>query len=81
MWLLKLHFAISILAILTFVGVKIVFEEQIKNNGYGSDSESKNKLSNYLIFFTPVLNVLFVIMLFVIIAVNKHDLDELYKDK
>lgn len=75
MWLLKLHFAVSILCILTFVGFKTVFGETIKNNGYAV-SENKTKITGYLIFFVPLLNILAVIVLLVMIGVKKEDLDE-----
>lgn len=81
MWLLKLHFAISILCILTFVGVKAVFKEQVKNNGYSAEGDNKKKPSIWIIFFTPILNVLIILVLFVMITVKKEDLDELYEDK
>ena len=34
MWLLKLHFSISVLCLLTFIGFRSVYREQILNNGY-----------------------------------------------
>lgn len=67
MWLLKLHFAVSILCILTFVGFKTVFREAIKNNGYVF-SENKTKITGYLMFFVPLLNILAVIVLLVVIG-------------
>ena len=79
MWLLKFHFAFSILCILTFVGFSTVFKETIKNNGY-EVSENKTKITAYLMFFVPLLNILAVIVLLVMIGVKKEDLDEQIKD-
>lgn len=75
MWLLKLHFAFSILCILTFIGFSKVFKETIKNNGYAV-SENKKQITAYLMFFVPLLNILAVIVLLVMVGVKKEELDE-----
>ena len=74
MWLLKLHFAISVLCLLTFIGFKTVFKEQILKNGY--ISSKKKHLSGYFIFFIPLLNVASVMLLFVMIVTKKKDFDQ-----
>lgn len=79
MWLLKLHFAISVLCLLTFVGFKIVYKGQIIKNGY-SLKEGKSHILNYWLFFIPLLNVGSVITLLVMIAMKKDDLDKYKKD-
>ena len=58
MWLMKLHFAVSILCLLGFIGMKIVFSERIKRF---SKKGGKKRLRNYLIFFCPVVNIMFFI--------------------
>lgn len=73
MWLLKLHFSISILCLLTFIGFRGVYREQIFNNGYVPIK--KKHISGYFIFFIPLLNVGSVLVLFVMISVKKKDLD------
>ena len=55
MWLLKLHFAISVLCLITFIGFREVFREQILKNGY--IPAKKKRISGYLIFFVPILNI------------------------
>ena len=76
MWLLKLHFAISILCLLTFVGFKTVGKDAIKNNGYGSSEEKKKSILAYWIFFVPLLNIMATILILVMISVKKTDLDK-----
>lgn len=76
MWLLKLHFAISILCLLTFVGFKTVGKETIKNNGYESCEEKKKNIFAYWIFFVPLLNIMATILILVMISINKTDLDK-----
>ena len=76
MWLLKLHFAVSVLCILTFIGFSKVGKEAIKNNGYIDDEEKKKNITSYWIFFIPILNILCVIVLLVMIGTKKTDLDK-----
>ncbi len=78
MWLLKLHFSISVLCLLTFLGFRKVFKEQIKENGYGLN-QNKNIFSFILFFFVPILNVLMIISLFLMILVKKTDLDDVIR--
>ena len=76
MWLLKLHFAISILCLLTFVGFRTVGKEAIKNNGYESNEEKRKNIFAYWIFFIPLLNVMATILVLVMISTKKTDLDK-----
>ena len=76
MWILKLHFAISILCLLTFVGFRRVGKEAIKNNGYESDDKKKKGITAYWIFFIPLLNIMAVSILLVMIGTKKSDLDK-----
>lgn len=48
MWLLKLPFSISVLCLLTFVGVRMVCIEQLKENGYFSDEKKKKKERQFM---------------------------------
>ena len=73
MWLLKLHFSISILCLLTFIGFREVFKEHLINNGY--IPKKKKKLSGYLIFFVPILNIASVLLILIMIAMKKEELD------
>lgn len=75
MWLLKLHFSISVLCLLTFVGFKHIMKDQIKENGYISDNNRKSILS-YWIFFIPIMNIIIVAMEFVMFSTKKSDLDK-----
>lgn len=52
MWLLKLHFSISVLCLLTFLGFRMVYKEQVKENGYVPDEKKKKGLSFYFIFLS-----------------------------
>ena len=74
MWILKLHFAFSILCALTYFGFGKVFKEEIRKNGWLEKRDEKKKFLNWLYFLVPILNVLFVLALFVMIAVKKDDL-------
>ena len=76
MWLLKLHFAISVLCLLTFVGFKTVGKEALKNNGYETNQNKKDNILSYWIFFVPLLNIMATILLLVMISTKKTDLDK-----
>lgn len=41
MWLLKLHFAFSILCLITFFGVMMFSQDVLKRNGYVDEIEGK----------------------------------------
>lgn len=74
MWLLKLHFAISILCLITFIGFSKVFKEQIKENGWKDDNDKKKgKITGYLIFFVPIMNIISVPLIFLMIGMKKED--------
>lgn len=80
MWLLKLHFSISVLCLLTFLGFHMVYKEQVKNNGYVPDEKRKKSPTFYFIFFVPILNILSVIVLLMMIAMKKEDLENKCED-
>lgn len=73
MWLLKLHFSISVLCLLTFLGFRMISRDQIKENGYGGVNK---KMLAYFIFFVPVLNILSVFVLLMMIAMKKEDFEK-----
>lgn len=75
MWLLKLHFAFSILCLLTFMGFKRVYAETIKKNGYAGEKEKRKH--SYWIFFIPLMNILALITLFVMVALKKEDFEKI----
>lgn len=77
MWLLKLHFSISVLCLITFLGFRAVYKKQIKGNGWGNAEEKKKITGAIFIFFVPIMNVLSVILLFMMIAVKKKDFDKM----
>jgi len=76
MWLLKLHFAISILCLLTFAGFKTIGKDAIKNNGYENNEKKKKSILAYWIFFVPLLNIMATISILVMISTKKTDLDK-----
>lgn len=80
MWLLKLHFSISMLCLITFLGFRAVYKQQIKENGWESEDKKKKIVGTIFIFFVPIMNVLSVILLFMMIAVKKNDFDKMCED-
>lgn len=76
MWLLKLHSALSILLIVTFVGFSKVFRETIRQNGWLSEKRKKS-YSILLLLFVPIMNVLIVLLLFLMIGMKKEDFEAL----
>lgn len=75
MWLLQLHFSVSILCLLTVWGFCKVFKEQIKENGYTSEGKKKSFFRLIWIFFIPVLNIFMVIIMFIMLSTKKQDFD------
>lgn len=77
MWLLKFHFAFSLLCLLTFTGFKVVGKEIMKQNGWLNDDDNKKKsIFVYWIFFVPILNVLILIVEFLMLGMKKEDFDK-----
>ena len=75
MWLLKLHFSISVLCLLTFIGFRAVFKDQIKENGY-LQKNNKKGFSSWLFFLVPILNIFLVVTLFSMILMKKSEFDK-----
>lgn len=81
MWLLKLHFSISVLCMLTFIGFKSVYKQQMKDNGWIDEEKKKKKsIFAYFMFFVPIMNILFVIIMFLMIFMKKKDFDKMCDD-
>lgn len=81
MWLLKLHFSISVLCMLTFIGFRAVYRQQIKENGWIDEQKKKKKsIFFYFVFFVPIMNFLSVIILFMMIGMKKRDFDKMCED-
>lgn len=75
MWLLKLHFSISILCLLIFLGFKKLCNDTITENGYVYENND-NKSPAYWIFFIPVLNIIAVGVVFVMITTKREDFEK-----
>lgn len=75
MWLLKFHFAFSLLCLLTYIGFRHVGMQAIKDNGYET-RKKKFAFSSYWIFFIPFLNILALFCLFLMIASKKDELEK-----
>lgn len=84
MWLLKLHFAFSILCLITFFGVMMFSKDVLKRNGYVDEIEGKkniryclkhirSSISLILLMFVPILNVSGVIIIFQMIRMSKDE--------
>ncbi len=59
MWLLKFHVAVSILCLMSYMGVRIVFNDRLKRfEGKQKKPKKKNYL-NWLLFFCPGFNIAF----------------------
>ena len=80
MWILKLHFSISILCMLTFIGFKKVFKDLIRQNGWLDKNVKRTNILAYMIFFTPILNVLILIVFFMMIGMKKSDFNKMCED-
>lgn len=49
MWLLKLHFAFSILCLITFFGAMMFSKDVLKQNGYVEDIKGKKKIFDIIL--------------------------------
>ena len=92
MWLLKLHFAFSILCMITFFGVTIFMKDVLKRNGYMDEIEGKKNIRYYLRhirssislilqMFVPILNVSVIILIFQMTRMSKDELLDWQQDK
>ena len=83
MRLFILHFSISVLCLLAFIGIEKIFKEQIKASGYlaneSKTTKKKKNILSYWIFFIPIYNVVCIIAGFICMSVNKYVLNEWYK--
>lgn len=76
MWLLKLHFSISVLCLITFLGFRAVYKQQIKDNGWGSEDKKKKSIGAIFIFFVPIMNIISAILILAMISMKKADFDK-----
>lgn len=92
MWLLKLHFAFSILCLITFFGVMMFSQDVLKRNGYVDEIEGKKNIRYYLrcirsfislilLMFVPILNISGVIIIFQMIRMSKDEFMDWQQDK
>ena len=81
MWLLKFHFAFSILCMLTIFGFYWIFRKTISENGWGHSRVKYGSLKRCLLFlrgvlaftlcaFIPVLNVM---LPWCLLYMNSHE--------
>ena len=91
MWLLKLHFAFSILCMMTFFGVMMFSQDVLKRNGYVDKIEGKKNIRYYLrcirsfislilLMFIPILNISGVIIIFQMIRMSKDEFMDWQQD-
>lgn len=79
MWLLKLHFAFSILCFITFVGFRTICKQALIDNGWGGNGKKKSDLGLIAACFVPLMNIIVVVLLLVMISMKKSDYDEMIK--
>lgn len=77
MWLLKLHFAFSILCFITFVGFRRIYKQTLMDNGWKVKRRSIFEL--FAVFFVPILNVCIIAGLLTAISMKKSDYKEMMK--
>ena len=77
MWILKLHFSISILSLLFCLGFGKFFRKQILENGYAIPI----KLKDLYTFFVPFLNIFNVFAVFIMIFMKKEEFEEKIKEE
>lgn len=80
MWLLKFHLCVSILCMVTFIGFYIVFKSAIKQNGWLVGTKRfpfLKRMAAYLVFFVPILNLIFLLFLFIMITHKKEDIERM----
>lgn len=91
MWLLKLHFAFSILCMITFFGVMMLSKDVLERNGYVDKIEGKKNIRYYLrhirssislilLMFVPILNISGVIIIFQMIRMSKDEFMDWQQD-
>lgn len=80
MWLLKLHFAFSILCFITFIGFRTICKQALMDNGWGSNGKKKSDFVLLLDCFVPFMNIIIVILLLVMISMKKSDFEKMCED-
>lgn len=79
MWLLKLHFAFSILCFITFVGFRRIYKQILIDNGWKGNGKRKNDFELLAVCFVPIMNVGIIAGLLTMIFMKKSDYEEMIK--
>lgn len=82
MILLKLHFAGSVLCLLTAIGFEVVFKDTIRKNGWYPEKRAPlwKRVTSNLAFFIPLLNVMATLALIMAVFCPKERLEGLVKE-
>lgn len=73
MWLLEFHVSFSVLCMLAFLGFRKVYQETIEKNGWKGNQKKRTFISGIWIFFTPILNLLTIGVLFMMILTKNEN--------
>lgn len=77
MWLLKLHFSVSILCLLTGLGFRAIGRDIYVANGWAKEEDRKKlNILSLWIFFIPLLNVFTVMLYLLMMSVKKSDYEQ-----
>lgn len=79
MWLLKLHFALSILCFITFVGFRRIYKQVLIDNGWRGNGKRKSDFELLAVCFVPIMNVIIVAALLTMLSMRKSDCEEMIK--
>lgn len=77
MWLLKLHFSISILSLIFCLGFSKLFREQILENGYKIPIKAKELYT----FFVPFMNIFNIFAVCIMIFMKKEEFEKKIKEE
>ena len=72
MWLLKLHFAFSVLCLITGFGFFALCRDEILKHGWIDPEKKNGRITVLLWFFVPLLNVFLVVLIFAAIAYDRE---------
>lgn len=85
MILLELHFAASVLVLLTFVGICVVCKNTIKANGWLDLKRPKKpffkRLAIWCAFFVPLVNLALLAAILFMVALSVEEAEELLDHK
>lgn len=80
MWLLNLHFGVSVLCMLTFCGLKVVMKSVLVENGYTNGGKKKSIIGLLWAFFIPIVNLLLVVIMFLMLSIPKDEFNTLLNE-